>query len=378
MFNKFLTALLTVLSLSTCTPDQSVQMSLIISGNNRIKLEPCGCKIPIGGLGRKITYIKQMRQDLPGMKISAIEAGNWLFHKADNVQPREASYLKILADLQAKAYSDVGYDVIHNGYVDYALGLEYLKELQRNYDLPFMSSNVLDKNGNSPFPTYRIIESGGKRVLVTGVIAKPPALNESITLSDPVESLTHVIEARKGSYDFCIVLLDGPESTARQINKSVRGVDVILNTRTARQTMMSQGLGHTSYLTLGQEGKYLGNLELTLGGRRQARDMTPIVKKLDFIEQRLQTYRKNVPEGQTLEDYYGSRGAVLKQIEKYEDSQARDQARLDSTQAYFVWDVVAMDKKFDGEPEIDHNVQAIKQEFQSERLGFPQPVYSDH
>ncbi|MCK5520908.1 MAG: hypothetical protein KAI81_07335 [Candidatus Marinimicrobia bacterium] len=361
--------------LSSCNTNEIQTPTIIFSGNNRLSLEPCGCTVPIGGLARKINYIQNTKAILGKTNVFTVEAGNFLFHKAVDVRPQEGDYLKQLTKLQLDAYADVPYDAIHLGFNDFALGLDYLKSIQKSYNLPLFSANVMDKSGNSPFPAYVMLKSGNKNIVITGVIDKGSKIHDDVILKDPLRTLNKVLTPLIGSYDFCVVLVDGPESMVNEVNDKIRGVDLVIDARTTKQSLSSKKLSNTSYATLGREGKYLGVLELTLGSPDRALDYSSVQKRLQFVDSRLEAYEKKLPDGVSLEEYYKDKKNILKQIKRYQKDKYSQESLLDSIPSWYTWYSAALTKEYDDHAVIDLAFAQIKNKFKELHLGMPVPRY---
>lgn len=366
---------LLLLLFTSCSSDETQRPLLIVSGNNRLSLEPCGCNIPVGGLARKINFIDEIRTNSPLSDVFVIEAGNWLFHKAVHVHPREVPYLKELTEIQLQAYSNVPYNVINVGHIDLALGLDYLSEIQQKYDLPFISANIMDEKGERPFPSHIFLKSGHKKILVTGVISDPPDIHGGIVLRDPLRALNNEIAPLIGSYDFCVVLVDGPELLAQEVDKQIRGVDLVIDTRTVKQTLSSSEQNLTSSATLGMEGRYIGLIELKLSKSEKARDLSQVQRRLDFVNERLENLENKVPFGVEVKEHYRDNPNILKQLDKYKIDLVEQQAQLDSVPNWFSWNIISLTADYEGNPDIDPILNAKKREFADKGLGMPKPSY---
>ena len=128
------------------------ELHISITGNNRGLLTPCGCAIPSGGWSRISTILSKM----PESSLH-IGAGNHFFHHTP--MPKEDQIIEQMkADMQAEIFVDLEYDVINAGQYDLCYGLKILKTLQKRHNLPIISSNILNMEGDLAFPPYKIIE----------------------------------------------------------------------------------------------------------------------------------------------------------------------------------------------------------------------------
>ena len=57
-------------------PDDGFGISLQASGDFMASMEPCGCKIPMGGIGWRASYAKAIESKAPGAAVVQVDAGN--------------------------------------------------------------------------------------------------------------------------------------------------------------------------------------------------------------------------------------------------------------------------------------------------------------
>ena len=111
---------------------------LLYTGEQRGHLEPCGCTQPqIGGLPRRATFLASLPH---GPAPVVVDDGDMVD------DPGRQSQLK--AEALAAFYRLNGYAAVNLGEQDFHLGFGYLRALQAEAKVPFLSANV--RLGNHP------------------------------------------------------------------------------------------------------------------------------------------------------------------------------------------------------------------------------------
>ena len=72
-----------------------------------------------------------------------------------------------------ESYNAMGWTALGLGEKEFALGLDYLKDLEKTADFPFIAANVLDaKTNKHVFEPYTVVKVNGFRIGITSVIGK--------------------------------------------------------------------------------------------------------------------------------------------------------------------------------------------------------------
>jgi len=152
--------------------------TVIFSGEMKGKLEPCGCDSPqMGGLSRRATLIRKRLQD---PRLVPVENGDLI-----DVVSRQ-SELKLT--VQLAYFQALKYAAVNLGAKDLAMGIPLLQTLSKSYKVPLLCGNLLDENGNHPFPEYTLREDGkGNFLMVIGVLS--PAKVQLVEAACPGYSL---------------------------------------------------------------------------------------------------------------------------------------------------------------------------------------------
>ncbi len=154
-------------------------LTIAFAGNTYGYYDPCPTCGPqkLGGLARRSTFIKQLRQQPPTAGKTLVVAGAWEFLPEVAAAPPEPAKLPAVA----KAHERLGYDV-------FVLTPDEVKVLAANKAAPPKDAVVLDQS-----PSTRIMTIGGKSV---GIVLFPMPRDISAPVSNKLmEATTKAAEA---------------------------------------------------------------------------------------------------------------------------------------------------------------------------------------
>lgn len=101
-------------------------------------------------------------------------------------------------------------------------------------DFPILCANILDERGNPYFTPYHIIEKGGLRIAIIGLITPEtthwlsPSQFIGMTFTDPVESATQCIKTVKEKADLIVGLFHVGWNETKDIVEQVQDFDLVL------------------------------------------------------------------------------------------------------------------------------------------------------
>jgi hypothetical protein len=135
-------------------------------------------------------------------------------------------------------------------------------------NVPFVSANLRDGQGQLVAEPLRIVERGGRRVALAGVLSRRFA-GEGIQVDDPREALLQATAAVKGRYDSLVVLAYLPVEELEQLAAGLPEADVMLGGPTG-QSIPPRSIGPTLLAAATNKGKFLVHLESNPGSSRLA------------------------------------------------------------------------------------------------------------
>lgn len=237
------------------------------SGYLRGESEPCSCPgHPLGGLPRRAHQMTlTMRWPTATMKV---DAGNFI--------SLDRNFAKPETELLVAGLMKLDYDAIHVARRDLQIGVDFLKELQTNYQVPFTSACILDAETNQPiFDTHRIVklktETGPIDVAVIGVIMGegrylPPEWG--VAIKPPEKALREELDKVKGKVGAVVLLTDARRREVADWLEKAEALDevsAIFSCSVSPNRSTYTTVEEIPYTTNGQQGKFFDIAELTPG-----------------------------------------------------------------------------------------------------------------
>jgi len=162
------------------------------------------------------------------------DSGDLLFRDR-NLRGRNDTSYELQGKMIIESMNEMGWTVLTPGETDFALGVDYLKELEAMADFPFVSANIFDEKTNKyVFEPYVIKDFGGFSVGITAVMGDQAKFSTEeeeelgIYLYDEVSSLKKVMKVLRRKSDFIVVLSHTGLELARTLAKRIDGIDLIV------------------------------------------------------------------------------------------------------------------------------------------------------
>lgn len=194
------------------TPRDAVEFTLVLTGELRGEIEPCGCPtLPFGGFERRQALVERLQAE--GRPVFQIDAGEALLKglvSDTRGDPRDR------AELIGELMDQVGVQTMVVGPSDVlALG----DDLSR-FPVPLTSATL------APWPAFRVLEQEGVRV---GVIGLSAGLPDQAPV-DPVDAARAALE-QIPEVDLVVAVGNLAEHDARRVADQVQGLSLVVNTR---------------------------------------------------------------------------------------------------------------------------------------------------
>jgi 2',3'-cyclic-nucleotide 2'-phosphodiesterase (5'-nucleotidase family) len=272
------TLLLCGFSIDTSRASDSSQITIAYSSNVLGYYEPCGCLETgeqLGGLHKKAPYISQYRKDHGDVVI--VDSGD-LLNEDEEIPENVRNSAKLKADLIARIYNAIGIDAISPGERDLALGLDFLKELEKKYSFPFISANLVNKNGQPIFKRYIIKRVNGKNVGVFGIIGDTSEMankvgeitNGAAIIKDPLQAAESIVKELAGKVDYLVALTHQGTNRDWVIARRIQGIDLVVGGHDKQSTKEPNVAEKTLIVQAGEKAQYLGMLQVSMDGSKTA------------------------------------------------------------------------------------------------------------
>lgn len=172
-----------------------------------------------------------------------------------------------------EAMNMMKYDAMTLGSGDFFIGLDLLKERIKTAQFPMLSANaVLSDTGELIAQPYVVKDLGqGYRAAIIGLTdSYVQTITESshgpvVRALDPTETLQKTMAELSGKADAIIVLSHLGSQVDRELAQAIPGIAAIIGGKSGEIMPPTQvGSSRTVLAQAGSEGKYLGELRLTL------------------------------------------------------------------------------------------------------------------
>jgi hypothetical protein len=221
---------------------------ILVSGDTAGWIVPCGCMSnQSGGLLRRGAFVRQWRKTHYVVLLDAggAPAGSSSYDRA-----------KFEAILDGERLSGLN---AHNlGGPELALGAEYLRDVGASKKAPFISANASDAAGRPLAEPYRVVEAGGRRIAVVGVVGERFATTDC-RVAEPRAAVLAAHAALRGQVDWLIVLAYLPEEELRALASALPEADAIVGGPTG-QSIAPERRGPTLLASATNKGKFLVSL----------------------------------------------------------------------------------------------------------------------
>ncbi len=232
------------------------------------RLEPCGCFTgQHGGLTRLRTYLEKRKPDGPVLKIDAggAIAGT---NDYDIIQYR---YL-------ARAYQTMGYAALNMGRREAMLPAETLLSLASASPVPLVSASLVAPGSREEIlEPYRIVEIGGKRVGILGVVSphSVPEPGNGLVVLGLNEAVDRHLPGLAAKSDLVILLAFASEPEMRLLARDYYEFALIVGGDVAGPTQEIIRENESMIVFTTNEARTVGTLTARLGGEKRTRLLDP-------------------------------------------------------------------------------------------------------
>lgn len=235
------------------------QVALFLTGQQHGYIEPCGCTgldNQKGGLMRRQTFLNQLRNDR-GWDVVALDVGNQV--RRFGRQP------EIKFQTTAEGLKKMGYEAVSFGPDDLRLSVDEVFAAVASEDpdnIKYISSNASLLGFT---PKHRIVEAGGKKIGITGVLGakeQQKISNSEVEMGDPMQGLEASWNALKAeNCDLYVLLSHASLEESRKYAKAFPGFQIVVTAGGAGEpTLQPEVIEGTNsqMIQVGTKGMYVG------------------------------------------------------------------------------------------------------------------------
>ena len=200
------------------------------------------------------------------------------------------------AEAVAESFGINGIDAMALSRDDWRLGSDWIRATVKKHELPVLAANLVC-GGERPFPASKVVERGGWRVGVVGLVDDDI---DGCKMEPAVEAVAAAVK-ELGDTDVTVVLAPARSTRIDLFLDGVAGVDFVVANGGNPRTPVEPGPGSSWVLAPSPRGKYLGVATLTWTGgdgwlpqgRAEAleQDIKRLERRREAGERRLQSAR---------------------------------------------------------------------------------------
>jgi len=250
--------------------------------------------------------VKDLRESEKGILV--LDSGDLLFKKYLNPIPENGlKGMSEKAHLIVESFNLMGYDAIGIGDDDLSLGKEFLLEISKKANFPFLSSNLLDEaSGKILFQSSLIKEINGLRIGIFCLLSPDffpgpsDPRRKGLNMRSPIETAQAMVKELKPKTDLIILLSHLGYVKDIELAQTLQGINIIVGGHTGINLIYPPAIKNTPILQTASRGMFGGRLDLILYNNElifyNSATQISLENNLNSINQRLNS--KETPEAE--------------------------------------------------------------------------------
>ena len=291
-----------------------------------------------------------------------LDSGDLLFKKHINPVPEnEIKGIDEKAHLMIESFNLMGYDAIGIGDDDLTLGKEFLLEISKKANFPFLSSNLFDEtSGKNLFQLSLIKQVHGLRIGVFSLFSPDLFTNPSdprrkgLNIRPPIEVAQAMVKELKPKTDLIILLSHLGYAKDLELAQSVEGINIIIGGHTGINLVYPLVIKNTIILQSASRGMFGARLDLLFHNNEpvfyNSATKVSLENSLQNLNQRLSA--QGTPE------------AEKNQLQKAKEETERTLNQI-QTKNEFTNHIVPLQEQMKDDPDIKKLVDAYKAKTQT-------------
>ncbi len=289
-----------------------------------------------------------------------LDSGDLLFKKYLN--PISENELKAMSDkahLIIESFNLMGYTAMGIGDDDLTLGKDFLLEISKKANFPFLSSNLFDEaSGKVLFQSFLIKEINGLRIGIFSLLSPDFFTSPSdprrkgLNIRSAVETAQAMVKELKPKTDFIILLSHLGYAKDIELAQTVEGINIIVGAHTGINLIYPPVIKNTIILETTSRGMFAARLDLLFYNHEptfyNSATKTSLENTLNNINQRLNS--QEMPEAE--------KAQWRKTKEDAERSLHQLQGKNELTNQ-----IIPLQEQMKEHPEIKKLVEAYKAQF---------------
>ncbi len=304
--------------------------------------------------------MKDLRESEKGILL--LDSGDLFFKKYLNPIPEnELKMMSEKAHLIIECLNLMGYDAIGIGDDDLTLGKEFILEISKRANFPFLSSNLLDEgSGKILFKPFLIKEINGLRIGIFSLFSPNFFAGDSdprrkgLNIRSPMETAQAMVKELKPKTDLIILLSHLGYAKDIELAQAVEGIHFIVGGHTGINLAYPPVIKNTVILQTASRGMFGARLDLRFYNNEpifyNSATKISLENNLTNIHQRLNS--KEIPE------------AEKAQWQKAKEDTERTLSQLQGKNV-FTNNIIPLQEQMKDHPDIKKMVESYKAKTQT-------------
>lgn len=266
-------------------------ISLVFSHNISGETHPCGCRnFPLGGLPQVAGLFHSLKND---GDLLYVDTGDTFF-PSSKVPTTMTESLSYAANHLADGLDQIGLQYFVPGDQDFALGIDFLKNIANSHHFKFLLSN-LQNESTITHTRYAVIPSGATTLFLVGFV-DPDIFNDDTKnlFTDPLIAFPAVLdEVKKAGYDSqnsyhrLIVLSHAGIEPDEKLAQKFPMIDWIIGAHSQSFLRLSRDIGDVKIVQTLSKNHYVGDIKIDANSKKET-DSYVLHEVRDELEQKLQ------------------------------------------------------------------------------------------
>ena len=211
-------------------------------------------------MARWATMVKTLREKHENVLL--VDSGNAFL--------KNGTRPELTAETTILGMNYIRYDALNIGQGELSLGIDFLRDLEKEALFPFVSANIFLKETGLPLgEQFLIKEFNGLKVGITGVIspeyvAKSSPEAKNVTIEDPIATLERIVPELRKRSDVVIVLSHLGVASTRTLARKISGIDIAIIGNDTQILAQPEKVGDTLIVENCKKGEYIGVLNIVL------------------------------------------------------------------------------------------------------------------
>ncbi len=179
-------------------------------------------------------------------------------------------------DFVVEAMNAMRYDAVTMGHLELDRGIDFVREYVPKFQCPVVVSNVRVTSGNAPWKESAVIQVGGRRVGILGLVSGdygqgPDALFQAgFTFEEPLAAAQRLLPELEKQCDVVVALAHLETKELDRVVRHGRGIDLVVAGYNPSPVNAQPDSAATTLLRPGQRGEHVGIASVTPGSQGAA------------------------------------------------------------------------------------------------------------